>query len=93
VCKIGSTEILQKEPVTGAAGDEQEDVEFRLKLKERKYRIEKDVVRTQQHVELEAGLEKEIDSETVHLDCGRLIEAQPHLSMLRNILMSKLIFL
>jgi hypothetical protein len=81
-----SSESILNEPVTGAAGDEQEDIKFMSKLKERKYRIEKDVVRTQQNCDSQAGLES--DMEKIQLDSGSLIDNQPRLSLLRNILMS-----
>ncbi|KAJ3320384.1 GTPase activating protein [Boothiomyces sp. JEL0866] len=72
-----------KEPHNGPVGDEDENSDVISKLTERKYRIDKDVIRTDQTIPFfTAG---EINPKnTLH----QTIETQPNLVTLRNILMT-----
>ncbi|KAI8822969.1 rab-GTPase-TBC domain-containing protein [Fimicolochytrium jonesii] len=71
------------------AGDEKEDADVVTKIKERKYRVEKDVVRTDRTIPFFANLAGEEEISPVSpSDMQEVISANRNLEMLRNILVT-----
>ncbi|KNC98681.1 uncharacterized protein SPPG_06364 [Spizellomyces punctatus DAOM BR117] len=76
------------------AGDEKEDADVVTKIRERKYRVEKDVVRTDRTVPFFAGPQTETNGATSvsPSDMQEVIGANPNLEMLRNVLVTYTVY-
>ncbi|TPX63147.1 hypothetical protein SpCBS45565_g06820 [Spizellomyces sp. 'palustris'] len=76
------------------AGDEKEDADVVTKIRERKYRVEKDVVRTDRTVPFFAGPKTETNGATPvsPSDMQEVIGANPNLEMLRNVLVTYTVY-
>ncbi|KAI9097100.1 rab-GTPase-TBC domain-containing protein [Phlyctochytrium arcticum] len=73
------------------AGDEKEDADVVTKIKERKWRVEKDVVRTDRTIPFFASAVEDPNSDVNPVsqsDMQAVISASPNLEMLRNVLVT-----
>lgn len=76
------------------AGDEKEDADVVSKIRERKWRVEKDVVRTDRTIPFFAGSNSESNEATpvTTSDMQDVIASSQNLQMLRNILVTYTVY-